>query len=110
MRLVASAGLMLALSLPSAPARAQAAPTATEIAALRAEINALRESYEARLQALDARLRAAEAAASAGTPAGSAQAAPRHGTPSPCPRPHRRLQRPPPRRPAAATRSTRRSR
>lgn len=76
MRLVASAGLMLALSLPSAPARAQAAPTATEIAALRAEINALRQSYEARLQALDARLRAAEAAAGASAPAGSAQAAP----------------------------------
>ncbi|HSW22589.1 MAG TPA: hypothetical protein VLJ62_07475, partial [Burkholderiaceae bacterium] len=79
MRLVISAGLMLALSLPSAPARAQAAPTATEIAALRAEINALRESYEARLQALDARLRAAEAAANASTPASSAKAAPASG-------------------------------
>jgi hypothetical protein len=75
MRLVASAGLMLALSLPSLPARAQAAPTVSEIAALRAEINALRESYEARLQTLDARLRAAEAAAGATTPPSGAPAA-----------------------------------
>jgi len=75
MRLIASAGWMLALSLPGALAQAQAAPSAAELAALRAEIAALRESYETRLQALDARLRAAEAAAGVRAPASSAQAA-----------------------------------